>query len=418
MIQHNTRGMLNPYRVLDMADEKGLLCGKLLGDLGADVIKIEKPGGEPSRSIGPFYHDEPDPEKSLFWFALNTSKRGITLDIETADGQDIFKKLVKSADFIIESFSPGYLDRLGLGYSVLEKINPRIILVSISPFGQTGPYRDYKAPDIVAWALGGRMYPMGDADRPPVRISHHSQAYLHAGAEAAVGALLALAYRDMTGEGQQVDVSIQESVAQLLWATCDWDAVKAIPRRGQSRYSKRGVRLLPWVWQCKDGLVVWLYWGGAQGPRRSPPFVNFMDSEGMADDFLKGFDWARFQHDTATQEIADRLVKPAEKFFMKHTKKELLDGAVKFNAMIGPVATTTDILESAQLASRGFWQKVEHPELGTTIKYPGAFAHSTELPAEISLRAPLIGEHNEEIYVKELGLSKEELVILKEAKVI
>ena len=139
MAQRKIEGMLGPYRVLDLTDEKGLLCGKLLGDLGADGIKIERLGGDPARRLGPFYHDEADPEKSLFWFALNTSKRGITLDIETTDGQEIFKKLVKSADFVIESFSPGYMDKLGLGYSALEKVNPGVIVVSITPSGQTGP---------------------------------------------------------------------------------------------------------------------------------------------------------------------------------------------------------------------------------------------------------------------------------------
>jgi len=142
--------MLSPYRVLDLTDEKGLLCGKLLGDLGADVIKVERPGGDPARNIGPFYHDETDPEKSLFWFAFNTSKRGIALDIETADGQEVFKRLVQSADSVIESFPPGYMDRLGLGYPALEKVNPGVIMVSITPFGQTGPYKDYKTCDIVA----------------------------------------------------------------------------------------------------------------------------------------------------------------------------------------------------------------------------------------------------------------------------
>ena len=163
----NSAGMLDQYRILDLTDEKGLLCAKLLGDLGADVIKIERPGGDPARNVGPFYHDEPDPEKSLFWFAFNTSKRGIILDIETAEGQGAFKRLVASADFVIESFPPGYMDKLGLGYLALEKINPGIILVSITPFGQTGPYRDYKTSDIVAWAMGGQMYSWGDADRPP-----------------------------------------------------------------------------------------------------------------------------------------------------------------------------------------------------------------------------------------------------------
>ena len=141
--------VLSPYRVLDMADQKGLLCGKILGDLGADVIKIEKPGGDKARNLGPFYHDDTDPEKSLFWLALNTSKKGITLDIEKPEGREIFKRLVKTADFVIETFSPGYMDNLGLGYSDLEKINPGVILISITPFGQTGPYKNWKTSDFL-----------------------------------------------------------------------------------------------------------------------------------------------------------------------------------------------------------------------------------------------------------------------------
>ena len=151
--------MLGPYRVLDLAGEMGLLCGKILGDLGADVIKIEKPGGDPARNQGPFYQDDPDPEKSLLWFALNTSKRGITLDIETVQGQELFRKLAEKADFVIETFRPGFLAGLGLGYSDLEKINPGLIMVSVTPFGQTGPWKDYKTSDIVAWGLGGEMAP-------------------------------------------------------------------------------------------------------------------------------------------------------------------------------------------------------------------------------------------------------------------
>ena len=142
---------LAPYRVLDLTDERGLFCGKILGDLGADVIKIEKPGGDPVRNIGPFYHDIPDPEKSLFWFAFNTNKRGITLNLEAHDGREIFKRLVKSSDFVIESFEPGYLAGLGLAYSALREINSRLIMVSITPFGQTGPYAHYKVP--ISWFM-------------------------------------------------------------------------------------------------------------------------------------------------------------------------------------------------------------------------------------------------------------------------
>ncbi|MFC1991002.1 CaiB/BaiF CoA transferase family protein, partial [Chloroflexota bacterium] len=202
---------LGSYRVLDLTDEKGWYCGKILGDLGADVIKIEKPGGDPGRNIGPFYHDISDPEKSLNWFAFNTSKRGITLDIETADGREFFRRLVNTADFIIESFPCGHMETLGLGYETLSEINPRIIMSSITPFGQSGPRQDYKSCDIVALAMSGMMYLTGDPDRPPLRIQS-PQAYLMAGAQAAVGSLIAHYNRELIGEGQHVDVSIQESM--------------------------------------------------------------------------------------------------------------------------------------------------------------------------------------------------------------
>ncbi|MBI3040889.1 MAG: CoA transferase, partial [Chloroflexi bacterium] len=405
MTQEKTEGMLNPYRVLDLTDEKGLLCGKLLGDLGADVIKVERPGGDPARKIGPFYHDEADPEKSLFWFAFNTSKRGITLDIESAAGQAIFKQLVKTADFVIESFPPGYMDKLGLGYSILEQVNPGIIMVSITPFGQTGPYRDYKAPDIVAWAMGGMMYPWGDADRPPLRISHHSHAYLHAGGEAAVGAMMALYHRLMTGEGQQVDVSIQECVAQSHnEVVSSWDMTRVILRRGELRPGTTTIRR---IWPCKDGYVASMYQGGANGSRYSLPFIEWMDEAGMADDFLRGFNWDTFDLRATTQEVVNRLEEPTAKFFLRYTKAELLEGAVKHRVRLYPVATTKEVMASIQLAARQFWVEVEHPELGTTIAYPGAFGRFSETPLRISCRAPLIGEHNQEIYQEESGISRQ-----------
>ena len=390
-------GMLSPYRVLDLTDEKGLFCGKLLGDLGADVIKVERPGGEPARNIGPFYHDEADPEKSLFWFAFNTNKRGITLDIETAEGQEVFQRLVKTADFLIESFAPGYLDKLGLGYSALEKMSPGIIMVSLTPFGQTGPYKDYKTGDLIAWAMGGHMYPCGDADRPPLRISHHSQAYLHAAIQGAVGALIALHHREKTGEGQQVDVSIQEAVVRSGdTGTVGWDMKKVITPR-------RGVLAQRRIWPCQDGHVTFFYHGGAQANRHNLPFIGWMEEEGMADNFLKGIDWDTFNFATASQDTLDRLAEPTGKFLMRHTKAELLEEAVKRHLMIYPVATTKDIMESVQLAARDFWVEIEHPELNTTITYPGAFAKASESPPRIWRRAPLIGEHNQEIYEQATG---------------
>ncbi len=415
--KERAEGMLSTYRALDLADEKGLLCGKILGDLGADVIKIERPGGDPARCLGPFYHDQPDPEKSLFWFALNTSKRGVTLDIETADGREIFKRLVENADFVIETFPPGYLDGLGLGYPALEKINPGVIMVSITPFGQTGPYKGYKTSDLVAWGMGGEMAPFGDPDRPPIHISHHSQAYLHAGLDGAQGALTALYHRWSTGEGQQVDVSVQDSVVQCTeHITSGWDLRKTIQKRGEGGGMGPGPRLTR-LWPCKDGHVSWFFWGGPMSLRTNVPLVEWMDKEGWGDEYMKNFDWSKFGMET-TQEEMERLEAPTAKFFLAHTKKELSEGALKNGVQLYPVSTPADMLESSQLAARGFWEEVEHPGLGTTITYPGAFANASEAPPRISRPAPLIGEHNREIYEKELGISGERLIVLKQAGVI
>ncbi|MBI2850299.1 MAG: CoA transferase [Chloroflexi bacterium] len=409
-------GMLSPYRALDLTDEKGLLCGKILGDMGADVIKVERPGGDAARSIGPFYHDDPHPEKSLFWFALNTSKRGITLDIETADGKDIFKKLVKNADFVIESYSPGYLDKLGLGYSVLEKINPGVILVSITPFGQTGPYKDWKTADIVAWAMGGHMAPYGDTDRPPIRISHHSQAYLHAGSDGAMGAMMALYQRTLSGEGQQVDVSVFESAVQsTIHHNPTWGSGRPSAKRGEVRMGT--AHKATQLWPCKDGWVSYSH-GGPSRLSPSLPLIKWMEIEGFTNDFLKVFDWNSPDFPKTSQEDMNRIEEPTGRFFIAHTKAELLEGAVKYQVMLYPVATTADMLENPQLIARDFWIELEHPELGIDITYPGAFGTSSEMPIKITRRAPLIGEHNQEIYEGELGISKDKLALLKQAGVI
>ena len=416
MNKEKEEGMLSPYRILDLTDEKGLMCGKVMGDLGADVIKIERPGGDFARNIGPFYHDEPDPEKSLFWFSFNANKRGITLDIETADGQEIFKKLAKSADIIVESFPPGHMDKIGLGYSVLEKVNPGLSLISITPFGQTGPYRDYKISDVVAWALGGYMYSVGDDDRAPVRIGLYCQSFLHAGGQAAQAAMMALYYREMTGEGQFVDVSIRDSITRCTpeRITMYWDFNKRVARRGG------GGRILSIrrIWPCKDGYVYAIYWGGQFASRWNSPLVRWIESEGVATDLIKNLDWDSFNMMDITQEIKNIIEEPTLKLFRKFTMAEILEGALKHNAQVYPFATTADIANNPQLASRDFWVELEHPELGTTITYPGSFAKTTELHPRIFHRAPLIGEHNEEIYEKELGILKEKILILKQAKVI
>ena len=227
---------------------------------------------------------------------------------------------------------------------------------------------------------------------------------------------MALYYRQITGEGQQVDISIHEAAVQIAFnITNHWDLNKVKMPRGQlQRLNVRVTRM----WPCKDGHVIHIWMGGARGERQNKPTVRWMDSEGMADDFLKGLDWEALDFTATTQDVVDRIEEPTRKFFGPHTKAELMEGALKHRVWLYPVSTTKDIVESVQLAAREFWTEIEHPELSTTITYPGAFVHSSEKPPVVSRRAPLIGEHNQEVYEKELGISREELLILKQARVV
>jgi len=415
--------MLSDYRVLDLADDKGVYCAKVLADLGADVIKIEPPGGDPSRSMGPFYKNIPDPEKSLYWWAYNTSKRGITLSIETADGKDIFQKLVKTADVVVESFPPGYMDSLGLGYSALSEINPGIIMTSITSFGQTGPYKDWKATDLIGWALGGQAYVTGDDDRPPCHISFpHS--FLVTGSHAASGTLAALYYRELSGEGQHVDVSMQEAV---LWTTLllvqFWDMMKINLFRAGSRRSM-GTALFRLAFPCKDGHMGFLIAGGLLASISMPQLVKWMAEEGMLGAFEDKKDWEakdwaeKIDAWALTQEQVDAWEDSLIKFFANKTKTEIYDQAQKKGIIIYPVSTTKDLVENIQLKEREFYVDVEHPELGETITYVGSPSKMTETTWRISRRAPLIGEHNQEIYEGELGFSEQEMCLLKEARII
>lgn len=417
--QLGTDKLLQGYRVLDLTDEKGLLCGKILADGGADVILVEKRGGNSARNLGPFYRDIPHPDRSLFWLAFNTNKKSIALDIETRDGQELFKRLVKLSDIVVESFAPGYLDSLGIGYSTLAQVNSQIIMTSITPFGQTGPYKDYKASDIVCMAMGGYLYTLGDPDRPPVRVSF-PQAYLHAASEAAAGSVIALYHREMTGEGQWVDVSIQQSVC---WVTQDvqlwWDLCKVnVKRAGPLRRKPSTGLVVPIIWPCKDGYMSFLPLGGQIGGPSNRALVRWMDSEGMASRELKEIDWDMFDWAIVTEDQVTPVVNAFGKFFLAHTMAQLYEGALKNRVMLYPVNAPQDSLKDVQLTSRGYWVNLEHPELGTSLTYPGAFAKMSETPLRIQHRAPLIGEHNLEVYERELGLSKKEIATLKKAKVI
>ena len=410
--------MLSPYRVLDLTNENGFLCGKILADLGADVIKVEPPGGDPARKIGPFYKDIPDPEGSLFWLAYNTSKRSITLNLKTRDGGEIFRKLVRTADFVIETFPPGYMDEIGLGYSLLSKLNNRLIMASITPFGQDGPYKDYKSSDLIAMATGGLMYSIGDPDRAPVRFSLE-QTYPHAGAQTAMAVLIANNYRRISGKGQYIDVSMQECVTGILehrYHFPGYGEKGTERRRGQRVMRGGGKSASLHIWPCKDGYICWRIFTAAQGPK-TRALAEWMEAEGMGEK-LSQIDWVAVDFEEVTQEQLDGWEKEFGKFFLTRTKVELQREAVERGIMLFPVSTIKDLLEDEQLAARNFWLEVEHPELNCTLIFPGAPAKLEPPLWRISRRAPLIGEHNLEIYQGELGFSRQELVMLKQAGVI
>jgi crotonobetainyl-CoA:carnitine CoA-transferase CaiB-like acyl-CoA transferase len=410
--------MLEGYRCLDLCGEQGFYCGKLLGDMGADVIKVEAPSGDPSRMRGPFYGNERCPDKSLSWLAFNVNKRGISLNIETEEGQDIFRKLVSTADIVIESFPPGYLDRYDLGYDGLKKVNPKIILTSITPFGQNGPYRDYKTSDLVSMSMGGITWLIGDPDRPPVTVGA-PQAFLFAGQYASIGSLLALHHREMGGRGQHVDISIQQSVLPVTLNTIPHWTLNhnLVKRAGNRRSGLTSGAPQRQTWRCKDGYVTLTIYGGARGVKPNRALVRWLDEEGMAPDYLKAKDWAAFDVGKVTLEEWEAIERPIAQFFLKHTRAALFDGAIERHIMLFPVYHYSDLLLDRQLAAREFWATVEYPGLGTIV-YPGAFGKCSETPLAMRRPAPAVGEHNVEIYRDELGITDSELRELERNKVI
>jgi len=417
--------MLVSYRILDLTNERGLLCGKVLGDMGADVIMIEPPQGHPSRKMGPFFKDIPHPEKSLYWMFTNLNKRGITLDITQSEGREIFKKMVSKADAVIESFDPGYMEGLGLGYADLEKINPGIVLTSITPFGQKGPYAHFKVTDLVGMSMGGMVRIFGNYGEAPVRISM-PQFYFLGSLYAMAGAMLALYHRDMSGQGgQHVDASCQQAVAKSLMDASSWWDINKVNIVGTGNFilgkrpSPPGELRVRRVWECKDGHVVFIMGGGANVgmSASSKALVQLANEHGMALE-IKDFDWSTWNAAAITQEEADKIINPLADFLKTMPIHELFEEAVKRSILIGPIQNTAGLMESSQLKARQFWTEVPHPELGGTLTYPGYPLKVTGCDYRPQRRAPMLGEHNEEIYLNELGFPREKLVLLKTQGII
>lgn len=412
--------LLEPYRVLDLTGPLGALCGKLLGDLGADVIKVEPPGGDPSRRFPPLWQGSNGQSQSLSWLSLNANKRGITLELQSSAGRDLFLRLVRDADFVLESFPPGMLDQWRVGYSKLKEQNASLILVSITPFGQKGPYRDFLASDLEIMALGGAMSLAGEKDGEPMRVTI-PQAPMWVGAEAAMGALTALAYRRVTRKGQHVDVSAQVAVmAALAHAPAFWDLNRLNPERAGIYVTGRsitGARMRVF-WRCKDGWINFILYGGAAGRRGNQQLVAWMEEGGAAPERLKEFDWNSFDIASVSQAEVDALEGPIGRFFATLSKQDFYDGAVKRGVLGYPVFTVEDIYKDPQLSARQFWQTVEDPLLGATLKYPGGFGVIHGERPGILRPAPGVGQHNPEVYAELLRLGPSEIKRLEDASVI
>jgi crotonobetainyl-CoA:carnitine CoA-transferase CaiB-like acyl-CoA transferase len=413
--------LLPQMRILDLTEGGCMLGGRLLGDAGADVIKIEPPGGTDSR-IWPYYQNTGDPQKSLFWFTYNANKRGITLDLKKPEGRKLFKKLASSADIILESYEPGYMKKLGLGYDDLRSIKKDIIYTAITPFGQEGPKAHYPASALTVWASGGYLNACGDPDRAPVWISM-PQTFLFGGCEGAIGTLMAYYYRLTTGEGQFVDVSMQESALSPNMNILQmWDLNKLeFKRVGSASYvAGTGVRQ-PIYFKCKDGYVMILAIGGNEPyVSSSQRLVEWMAEENMAPEWLKKLNWwTEYNASKLKQDLADKVGEAIEAFTMTKTKEELYNiGAYQKQMLIAPVANTKDISEDIQLKARNFWVEMPHPELSRDIPYCGPFIQLSETPITYRRRAPLTGEHNREIYCGELGLPDTELKSLSSKGII
>ncbi|MDA1174936.1 MAG: CoA transferase [Chloroflexi bacterium] len=387
--------MLSSYRVIDLTDDRGIFCGRVLGDLGADVIKIEPLAGDPARSVGPFHHDVQDDESSLFWQLYAINKRSVALDIEAAEFREALLNLVRSADFLIESFKPGYLASVGLGYDALATVNPALIYVSITPFGQTGPYRDYEATDLTGMALSGFMHLTGDEDRPPVRVTVPQYWTLGAAAGAA-GAMLAHHQRLTTGRGQYVDVSCQQAAARTLsHAPQYWD-MNQVNLRRRGPFRPVGERAMRVNWECADGYVNFIQPGGVVGGRNMAALCAWMDEEGFGNPELSATDFGAIGFGQISTELLEAMNQGLGAFFGAKTKAFLADGALKRRVLLFPVNTPADIFAYPQLEARKFFHRIT-PPTGEPYDTLGLFVKSSAKPLSIRRRAPMLGEHTSEV---------------------
>jgi crotonobetainyl-CoA:carnitine CoA-transferase CaiB-like acyl-CoA transferase len=385
----------------------GPYCAKLLADLGAEVVKIEKPGhGDEARKRPPFPNDVPDAETSGLFLYLNTNKLSITLSVETETGRQIFKELVRGADVLVEDNAPGVMKKQGLDYEVLKELNSKLIMVSITPFGQTGSYRDHKAYPLNVFQAGGEGYltPSGveNVGRPPLKVGSFLEEY-DSGLNAAIAVVAALYWRTSSGRGQFIDISKQESLISL-------NRMDVIVRYANERkLLTRAQQGVPYggILPCKGGdYTVFVTWEERQWDR----LVSMMGNPEWARDEKFKDHGARFKHG----ELINALLM---EWLVNFSKEELYHMGQAHGVPFGMVSSVEDLVNSEHLRARGFFVEIEHPKAGR-LRYPSAPYKFLLTPWRVSRPAPLLGEHNEEVYCKRLGYEKNQLVKLREAGII
>lgn len=394
---------LSDIRVLDLGHYiAGPYCGKLLADYGADVVKVERPrGGDPARRMGPFPGDVPHHEKSGLFLHINTNKRSVTLNLKTATGRRILLDLVKTADILIENFEPRVMPSLGLSYDELAQVNPRLIMVSISNFGQTGPYRDYKGTELLAFALTSRMHLHGAPERPPLRYGPDI-AQFQAGSSAATATMGALFGARRFGIGQQIDLSVVECMignVDVRLLLHSYDGAKGT-RVGGAKPGFHG------AYPCKDGFVMFAV-GGERFFRR---LLSAMGREDLLQD-------PRFNTVSARVEHQDEWEAIFLTWLSERTRREIFATCQAHGVMCAPIQTIDEVFTDPQNIARRFFTEIDHPEAGR-LTYPGAPMRLTETPWQVRRPAPRLGEHNVEIFCDELGYSRRDLVRLRAAGVI
>lgn len=394
---------LGNITVLDVSEQiPGAYCAKLLSGFGANVIKLEKPGeGDPARKLGPFPNNHPHLEKSALFLYLNTRKKGITLNLNSSTGIKLFRQLIVQTDVLVENFKPGLMKGMGLDYRSLEKIQPKLIMASITPFGQTGPYHSYKASSITSYAMGGQMYVCGQEGREPLFCRSFQPEYI-AGIYGFVGVMTALHSTKQSGKGQHIDISIMECMNSSHQYTLTWPSYSGelLKRPG---WPGTGRQPSP-VYRCKDGYVVL---------RIATIEIGFL-AELLNIPELN--DDPRFQTEEKRLEHLPELDAIVAHGIAALYKKEVFLNAGEWREPAGYVATPRDLLNDSQYRERGFWRDIDHPYAGI-LSYPGAPFKLSSSPWIVD-RAPLLGEHNDEIYGKQLGYRSKELMKMKASGVI